>query len=188
MRWSARKLVLVGLPIMLAASGGAALWTGEQPYTSAHAVPPAAEPATPGTSQDLAALATEVARWKGELKNDLTTLRSQLASMDRDQGATDQQLNQIADKMSQVGLEAVASDKEAEAAYLTPEQERERAVAREQAELTLMEGTLRAETPDPAWANTARFALQTTFHQAALSGIQMVDAECGRTLCRMELS
>lgn len=92
--------------------------------------------------------------------------------MDRDQGATDQQLNQIADKMSQAGLEAAASDKETEAASLTPEQERERAVAREQAELTLMEGTLRTETPDPAWANTARFALQTTFQQEALSSIQ----------------
>jgi hypothetical protein len=129
-----------------------------------------------------------VARWKGEMKNDLTTLRSQLASVDRDQGATDQQLNQIADKMSRVGLEEATSDKEAEAAPLTPEQERERAAAREQAELALMEGTLRAETSDPAWANTAQLALQTTFQQEALSGVQMVKAECGSTLCRMELS
>jgi hypothetical protein len=83
------------------------------------------------------------------MKNDLTTLRSQLASMDRDQGATEQQFNQLAGKMSQAGLEVTASDKEAEAAPLTPQQEREHAVAHEQTELTLMEGTVRAADDVP---------------------------------------
>lgn len=191
MRWSARKFVLVGLAVGLAASGGAALWTEEQRATSARGVPLTVEPTTPETSQDFAALAAEVARLKGEMKNDLTTLRSQLASVDRDQDTADRQLNQIADKMSQASLEgapSAANDEKAETASLTSEQERERAAAHDRAELTLMEGTLHAETPDPTWASTARLALQTTFQHEALPGIQMLNAECRRTLCRMELS
>lgn len=125
------------------------------------------------------------------MASELTTLRAQLASVDHDQSATDQQLDQIANKLSRVGLEQASntvSDKNIEAPPLTPEQEQQRAAARDQAELALLEGTLRAETPDPAWASTARLALQTTFQQEALSGVQLGTTECRKTLCRMEFS
>src|SRR5215207_3085384 len=164
MRWSARKFVLMGFVVGLAASGGVILWTDEQSHIVARPAPPAAAPATPETSQELTTIVADVARWQSEMKSELTTLRAQLASVDHDQSATDQQLDQIADKIRRVGLEKTAStvgEKDAEAAPLTPEQEQERAAARNQAELTLMEGTLRAETSDLAWANTAQLALQT---------------------------
>ncbi len=111
--------------------------------------------------------------------------------MDRDQDATGHQLNQLAGTLSRAGGEGAivpARDEGAEAAALTPEQERERAAARAQAELMLMEGTLLAEQPDSAWASTAQLALQATFQKEAISGVQLVDAECRSTLCRMELS
>jgi len=191
MRWSARKFVLMGFVVGLAASGGVILWTDEQSHIVARPAPPAAAPATPETSQELTTIVADVARWQSEMKSELTTLRAQLASVDHDQSATDQQLDQIADKIRRVGLEKTAStvgEKDAEAAPLTPEQEQERAAARNQAELTLMEGTLRAETSDLAWANTAQLALQTTFQQEALPGVQIVNTECRKTLCRMEFS
>ncbi|NOT55156.1 MAG: hypothetical protein HOP18_11160 [Deltaproteobacteria bacterium] len=191
MRWSTRKSVLLGLAVGLIISGGTILWMHEQSPSTTRIMAPVTEPATPKTSQELAALAAEVARWKSEIQSDLSTLRSQLANVDRDQGSTNQQLDHIADKINQLGSEeatSAAGDKKDEGAPLTSEQERERERAHNQAELTLMEGTLRAETPDPAWASTAQLALRTTFHQEERPGIQIVDAECRRTLCRMELA
>jgi hypothetical protein len=191
MRWSARKLVLVGLGVGVAAYSAATLWLYEQPHTSARVVHPAAGPTKQGRPSNIEALAAEVTRWKGKLKSDLTALRSQLARVDRDQDATDQQLNQLADKMSRADFEGAtgaARDEGAEAVPLTPEQEHERAAARDQAELTLMEGTLHAEKHDPAWGSTAQHALHETFQKQAIPGVQMVDAECRSTLCRMELA
>jgi hypothetical protein len=188
---SARTIILVGLGVGIAASGAAALWLHEQPPSSAPAVHNTTAPAKRGMSSDLETLAAEVKRWQGETQSALTALRAQLARVNRAQDVTGQQLDQLAETVSRTGGEGAtvpARDEGAEAAALTPEQEREREAARAQAELTLMDGTLRAEQPDPAWARTAQLALQTTFHQEALPGVELVDAECRATLCRMELA
>jgi hypothetical protein len=104
---------------------------------------------------------------------------------------TGQKLNQIAEKLSRAGLggSAVAArDGEADAAPLTLEEERTRAAARTQAEVELMEGTMFAEKPDPDWAPAAQLALHTALQREAFPGIQLVEAACRTTLCRMELA
>lgn len=191
MRWSARNIILVGLGVGMIASSAAALWLHEQPDTSARLEHQAVDPAMQGTSKDVAALEAEVRRLKGETEDDLTALRSQLAQVDRNQALSGYTLTQLAEKINRVGLEGSAvsaGDEKANAAPLTSEEERERAAAQTQAEIELMEGALHAEQPDPAWANTAQLALNTTFQKEAIPGAQLVDAECHSTLCRMELS
>ena len=199
MRWSARNIVLVGLGV--AASGAAALWLYEQPNIPIHASRQAVDATMQRTPKDIAALEAEVARLKadkdqlaqlsGELKSDLTALHSQLARTDRNQESTGQRLNQIAEKIGSAGLEGSAvstGDKEAGAVPLTPEEQREHAKARTQAEIGLMEATLRAEKPDPEWASTAQLALNTKLQEEAIPGVQLLKAECRTTLCRMEMS
>lgn len=200
MKRSARTIVLVGLVVGVAASGAAALWIHKHSNTSARAWQQAADPTTRGTPKDIAALEAEVERLKAnktqfaqlasELKSDLTALRSQLAEVDRRQESTGHKLNQVADKISQAGLEGsaqAAGDEEADGALLTPEEERERAAARTQAEIELLEGTVLAEKTDPEWASAAQLALSETFQSEAIPG-HLVDVECRTTLCRMELS
>lgn len=133
----------------------------------------------------------QLARLSGKLKSDLTALHSQLAQVDRDQEATGNKLTQLAEKMSRADLQVSpvpARDDKADGTALTPEQAREREAARTQAEIELMEGTMLSEKSDAAWANTAQLALQTRLQKEALPGVQMVEAECRTTLCRMELS
>lgn len=192
MKWSARNIVLVGLGVGLVASSAAALWFHEQPNTSARAEHQAANPTTWGTPKDIAALEAEVQRLKGETEDGLMALRSQLARVDQDQDSSGDKINQLADKINRAGLDGssvpAAKDDKADSAPLTPEEESQREAARTQAEIGLMEATLRAEKPDPAWASTAQLALHTTLHNGAPPGVQMVGAECRATLCRMELT
>ena len=192
MRWSARTIILMGLGVGVAASSTAAVWLYEHPNTSAPAWSHAADATARGTPKDLETLGAEVARLKGETESDLTALRSRLARVDRDQESSSQSLNQIAEKLSRAGLDGstvpAARDDKADGATLTPEEERERATARTQAEIDLLEGTLRAEKSDSAWATAAQLALHTTLHKEALPGVQLMKAECRTTLCRMELA
>ena len=202
MRWSARTIILMGLGIGVAASGTTALWLYEHPTTSVPAWRHATDATAQGTPQDIETLGAEVARLKadkdqlaklsGEMKSDLATLHSQLARVDRNQESTSQRLNQISDTTGRDSLDGstvpAARDDKADGATLTPEEERERATARTQAEIDLLEGTLRAEKPDPAWATAAQLALHTTLHNGAFPGVQIVGAECRTTLCRMELA
>jgi hypothetical protein len=182
----------MGLGVGVAASSAAAVWLYEHPNTSAPAWRHAADATAQGTPQDLETLGAEVARLKGETESDLTALRSRLARVDRDQESSSQSLNQIAEKLSRAGLDGstvpAARDDKADGATLTPEEERERATARTQAEIDLLEGTLRAEKSDPAWATAAQLALHTTLHKEALPRVQLMKAECRTTLCRMELA
>lgn len=185
MKWSARKLVLAGVGFGVVASGAAALWLPERSHTPARAGHHAGGPTQGATPHDLTALQAEVARVQDELQSNLRSLHSQLARMDRDQDATSYKLNQLTDQLGRVeGADA----QEAEAAALTPEEGRARAEARLQAELALLDGTLRAERPDPAWASTAQQTLYDTFHPEALPGVHLLGAECRTTLCRMELA
>jgi len=201
MRWSARTIVLVGLGVGVAVSGAAALWRQAQPNIDEPVGRQATDPTKGGTPKDIAALEAKVAglkadkeqlaRLSGELKGDLTTLHSRLAQVDRDRDATSHKLTQLAEKMSRTDLQGSpvpARDDEADGTALTLEQAREREAARTQAEIELMEGTMLSEKPDPAWASSAQLALQTTLQKEAIPGVQMVEAECRTTLCRMELS
>lgn len=191
MKWSTR-IIVIGLGVGVAASGAAALWLHERPNTSAHTWQQAADPTTQGASKDIAALEAEVQRLKGETEDGLMALRSQLARVDQDQESSGDKINRIADKINRAGLDGsavpAASDDKADSAPLTPEEEGQREAARTQAEIGLLEGTLRAEKPDPAWASTAQLALSETFQREAIPGARLVGAECRTTLCRMDLS
>ncbi|MBI3301221.1 MAG: hypothetical protein HYZ72_03970, partial [Deltaproteobacteria bacterium] len=82
----------------------------------------------------------------------------------------------------------LAGGKEADAPALTPEEERERAEAQTRAQMELVEGTMRAEKTDPQWTSAAKLALDEVFHSEAMTGMQLVDAECRTTLGRLELA
>ena len=180
-----KTITLLTFGFVTAAGVAALVGLPGRPHPSTQGWRQTGELAKQSTPQEITAFEVEIERLKGELRSDLTTLRSQLARIDRDQDSTSQQLSQLAEQLTQtVSIETGQNAEEA----LTPEQEQERAQARVQADLMLMEGALLAEQPDPAWANMAQFTLQTTFQQKAIPGLEMVDAECRSTLCRMEIA
>lgn len=188
MRWKARKMLSVGLGfgLVLAGVGAAALWMHEHPNTSrafpARAWHQAADPAKRIMPADIEALKAEIERLKAdkkglarlsdEMKSELTSLRSRLTQVERDQES--------------IGR-APLGDEKADAPALTPEEELERAEAQTQAQVELIEGTMLTQKTDPEWANTAQLALHEVFQSEATAGILLMNAECRTTLCRMEL-
>jgi hypothetical protein len=132
----------------------------------------------------------QLARLAGELKSDLTALRAQLARVTQDQEASGRKITPLAEKMSQAGSQtapAPVRDEKAAAATRSPEEERERAAARTQARIELLEGTIRTEKTDPEWASAAQQALRERFQSEAISGMQLAEAQCRTTFCRMAL-
>jgi hypothetical protein len=118
-------------------------------------------------------------------------LRSQMARLDQRQAASDATVRQLATHLGQINFEgssAALDGQDIETAPVTPEQEREQAEARAQAEMALMEETLRTESPDAAWTHSAQSALADTFHAKAIPGAQLLDAHCRATLCRLEIT
>jgi hypothetical protein len=184
MRGLARKTVLIGLGFGLATVGAMALWRHERPSPS-HVLPApalhhAADPAKRLTPEDIEGLKEEIARLKAD-KDELAQLSGELKS----------DLTSLHNKLTRAGLEGsaglAAGDNEADAAPLTPEEERERVAAQIQTEIELIEETMLAEKTDPQWANEAQLALTYTFQSELVPGLSLVDAECRTTLCRMEL-
>lgn len=183
MRWKARKILSVGLGFGLVAIGAAALWIHERPDTSrafpAPALHQVTDPVKRITPEDIEALKVEIERLKadkdqlarlsGEMKSDLTSLRN---------------------RITRAGLEGSTvpvRGEEADAANLTPEEELDRAAARTQAQIELIEGVVLAEKTDPKWASEAQPALNEAFQRETIPGMYLVNTECRTTLCRMEL-
>ena len=197
MRTKRQTLLRVGLGggLVLAGVGTVALWLQAGPDPS-HVVPtPASQQAEalaqPGAPEDLAALKAEIAhlntgkegleRLSGEMKSELSALRARLTQVDWNQAAFGQELTKLA------GAEP-AGGSEGDPLAFTPEEEHERADAQAQAQIEVLEGTVRAEQPDPQWAPTAQAALYQAFQGEATKGLQLVDAKCGATLCRVDLA
>jgi len=107
-------------------------------------------------------------------------LHSQLTRVDRDQESIGRDINKIA-------AAGLTGGKEADALALTPEEEHERAEAQTQAQVELVEGTMRAEKIDLQWASATKLTLNEVFHSEAMTGMQLVEADCRTTLCRREL-
>jgi hypothetical protein len=166
------------------------LWLQAGP-TPAPVVPAPAEhqaeaPAPPGASEDLTALTAELARVHagnvaleqrtGALQRELRTLHARLTQVDQAQAALGQALTQ---RVEAGPTERPAADLLA----LTPADAHERADA--QAQVEVLEGTMRAEPPDPQWAPTAEVALRHAWQGEVTGGLDLVEAACGTTLCRV---
>jgi hypothetical protein len=139
---------------------------------------------------DLTAVHAAVTQLQKELQQDVTTLRSQVARLNQHQAVSDAALDQLVASLSQTDFEesaVILAGQDMETAPATPEQERENAEARAQAELAVLEETLHTEQADTAWAATAQLALTDTFHAKAIPGAQLLDAHCRTTLCRLEI-
>lgn len=79
---------------------------------------------------------------------------------------------------------ALPSDGDAPPVPGTPEELREQADARIQLQMETLDGAMRAEQANPG----AQASLQQGFQRAAIEGLQLANAQCGATLCRMELT
>jgi hypothetical protein len=179
--------VVLGCTVILA--GATTLWLQAGPGQSA--LEPAStlgrgEPAQGGTIPDREALNAQISRLRagkealerraGEVKSELDALRSGLTQVNRNQSAIDREVMRLGGALPADGKEPPA--------FLTPEQVREQADARIEAQLETLEGTMRVEKADPS----AQASLQQAFQRAGIAGLQLANAQCGGTLCRMELA
>jgi len=197
MRVTARILFPAALAGGMTVAGVAAvaLWLQAGP-TPAPVVPAPAEhhaeaPAPPGVSEDLTALKAELARVHagnaaleqrtGALQRELRMLHAWLTQVDQAQAALGQALTQRVEA-------GPAGRPDADPAALPPADAHERAEAQVQAQLEVLEDTVRAEPPDPQWSPTAEAALRHTWQGEATRGLHLVEAKCSTTLCRATLA
>jgi hypothetical protein len=115
------------------------------------------------------------------MQRELRALRIRLTQVDQAQTALGQALTPHAQAEP-------AGRPDAAPPGLTPDDEHERADARVQAQVEVLEGTVRAEPPDPQWAPTAEAALRHAWQGEAMGGLYLVEATCGTTLCRLALA
>src|SRR5262249_20195680 len=161
MRVTARTLfpAALGGGVVLAGVAAVALWLQAEPAPSP-SVPTLAEhhaeaPAPPDAPEDLVAFRAELARMHagnaeleqrtGAMQRELRALRIRLTQVDQAQTALGQALTPHAQAEP-------AGRPDAAPPGLTPDDEHERADARVQAQVEVLEGTVRAEPPDPQWA------------------------------------
>jgi hypothetical protein len=114
---------------------------------------------------------------------ELSSLRSRLAQLDQKQDSIVRDL----DRRIAAGL-AGSQEAPGEAVpELTPEEELEREAAQTQAQIEFLDRSLFAERIDPAWADSARRALDEALQDEKMRGLTLVSQECRTTLCRLEL-
>jgi hypothetical protein len=185
----ARTVFTVGLGCAVVLAGAGTLWLRAGPSQSAFApasISGQGAPSQGGTIPDREALNAEIARLKareeaserlaGQMKSELESQRPGLAQLDRSQ-------SRISQEVMKPRSPAPAGDKEA-LAPLTSEQVRENANARVEAQLETLDATLHADRPDLG----AEANLQQAFQRAAMEGLQLANAQCGTTVCRMDLA
>jgi hypothetical protein len=102
-------------------------------------------------------------------------------------GDLEQQIKQLTEAYLRKA-DTLTHDQTAEKAPSTPEYEDKRAEAHIQAQVQFMEGTVHMERADPTWASAAEQALQEVFQHEESIGLQLVEAQCRATLCRLALS
>jgi hypothetical protein len=211
MAWKESKkswLGLVGLSCGIALAGiGVVAWWFHQPTQALHEFPPLADsqlnnPAELIKLERIEALKTEIDRLNEsrsdvmrrlvETESKLSVLLHQIADKDKvnqDRLAKMESefkalRHQIADTVNQ-NLPLHEATKAPEP---TPEEELEQAEAQLQAEVELFEGKMFAEATDPKWGSVAELKLKEAFQREGTTVIQLVQAECRTTLCRLKLS
>jgi hypothetical protein len=178
MEVKARKILstVLGIGLILAVISLTLLWFPARPLTSPKlpmtSVLQLDGPGEHVTLEDIATLKKEIE----SLKNDRKKLEKRSDETDRE----------IAQLRSQSW--SLSQDQAATAPQLTPKQKLERAAAQIQAQVELVEGTLRTETVDPRWTDGAEATLRETFHKENMKGFQLWAVTCRTTLCRTELT
>jgi len=124
------------------------------------------------SNEDIKALRTEVERLKGDRQE-----------AERRTAAMEQQLTSLRSQSTH----AEQSQKD-DALQLTPEEELQQVEAQSWVQVELFEGAIRAEAADPQWTSGAESALREVFLNHEITGLQLVDAQCRTTLCRLTLA
>ena len=126
---------------------------------------------------------SDLERRSAEMNSELTSLRSQIVDINQGQESID--------RIASPGLEspeASAPDEEGAAEELTVEEEAEQVEADTLEMIDLFEETILTEGTDPEWSSLAEFDLDEASISEEMTEFNLVDAKCGTTMCRMELS
>jgi hypothetical protein len=126
---------------------------------------------------------SDLERRSAKMNSELTSLRSQLIDLNQGQESID--------RMVSAGLEssgASTPDGEGAAAELTPEEEAEQVETQTMELIEFFEETILTEGTDPKWSGLAELALDEASKNDEMTEFNLVDAKCGTTMCRMELS
>lgn len=187
----------LGVGLVLAGVGATVFWLPAPRDASQELAGVASDqgedPAERVTAADMATLKAEIERLKGDrtrseqfsarTNHELSSLRSRLAQLDQKQdsiiGGLDRRIAAGPEGSQAAPGEAVPE--------LTPEEELEREAAQTQAQIEFLDRSLFAERIDPAWADSARRALDEALQNEKMSGLTLVSQECRTTLCRLEL-
>jgi hypothetical protein len=182
----------LGVGLALAGVGAALFWTHERSDASRASVETG-----PDGLDDIDALKAEVQHRRGgrsdserrsaKLTSELAWLRSELARLEEKQA----RIARDVDRRAGAGFEqseASGGDDAGAVAELTPEEEAERAETQITAQVESIEDTILREKRDPEWSSEAELALTEAYRSDEMPGVGLVDAECGSTVCRVELS
>jgi hypothetical protein len=174
-----KKIILpgVGLGLILGIIGLRVLWQQAPPISSQQTV--ASEPSTSlypqdhMTAESIALLKTEINR----LESDQRAAERRTAAMERE--------------LASLHSQSSRTDQSQESAEppLSPEEELQRTEAQSWAQVELFEGAIHTETADPQWTTPAEATLKEAFlNTQGEEGLQLLEASCRTTLCRMKLS
>ncbi|MDL1973644.1 MAG: hypothetical protein LWX55_02405 [Deltaproteobacteria bacterium] len=144
--------------------------------------------------EDINALKAEIKEIKGgssnlerrsaKMNSELTSLRSQLVDLNQGQESID--------RIAPTGLESLGAsapdDGEGDASELTTDEEAELVEAQTLELIELFEETIFAEGTDPEWSSLAELALDEASISEEMAEFNLVDAQFGTTMCRMEFS
>ena len=177
-----RKMSAVGLlsfGLALVGIGAAVFWMHGR-YSASHG----SSITESNSLEAINALEAEIKEMKGgssdlerrsaEMNSELTSLRSQLVDLNQGQESIDRI--------------ASAQDGDGAAAELTPEEEAEQVEAQTMELIEFFEETILTEETDPEWSSLAELVLDEASKNEEMTEFNLVDAKCGTTMCRMELS
>ncbi len=111
------------------------------------------------------------------LADELVALRKQLSRLSQEQVAMRQHVDSLPESMT--------SGPELDSIGAQAEEQAETKVWQQQA---LLEDNLRNEDLDAEWAQETLVKIEEGFHHEELSGVYLIDAACGSTLCQVDLS
>ncbi|GAA3961104.1 hypothetical protein [Allohahella marinimesophila] len=174
------------LPYMAAAAVGLAV-LGWSQMGKQHSVQPedfARTPSAP-TSPLVAVTQQEqtggaAAEMSAELITEVNTLREHVATLVEHQSLTQEELDVLRNSIASDASVLETHDERTS----TPEEE----VVALEARFSQMDAYLERETPDPQWGADTRSSIESSIEQAELTGVTLLESNCGTTLCKVKLN
>ena len=115
----------------------------------------------------------------------LAALEAKLARLSEQQSSLSRELQwQMRDSTPGWGAQNWQDETDGE---MTPEERLEQAEAAGREQLDVIEETARAEHVDPEWAPAATLALHEAFSSEEMAGLELIEANCRTTLCRVDV-